>query len=175
MGKKKTENKISPNEKRLREGISIIENHPLFGSLSIHLNIADKKFRTKGVSAISFESGDVRLNPDENHTPKEWSYVIAHAMLHLCFGHFESEKMPGYFRELDNGEKKWIENCDRNLWNMACDIYIAKFLADIKFGNSINELSADIPVASDEKKIYDMLLQRNISAENNSDNVLMAA
>lgn len=167
MGKKKTENKISPNEKKLREGISIIENHPLFGSLSIHFDIADKNFRTKGVSAISFESGDVRLNPDENHTPKEWSYIIAHAMLHLCFGHFESEKMPGYFRELDNGEKKWIENCDRNLWNMACDIYIAKFLADIKFGNPINELSADIPVSSDEKKIYDMLLQRNISAENN--------
>lgn len=167
MAKKKSENKISPNEMRLREGIAIIRQHPLFGSLSICLDTANKNFRTKGVSAISYESGDVRLNPDENHTPKEWAYIIAHAMLHLCFGHFDSEKMPGYFRELDNGEKKWVENCDRNLWNMACDVYITKFLTDIKFGNPLYEISSDTPVASDEKKIYDMLLQRNINAENN--------
>lgn len=168
MGKKKkNENKLSPNEIKLREGIAIIESHALFGSLSIHHRIADKKSMTKGISAISYESGDVRLNPDENHTPKEWAYIIAHAMLHLCFDHFNPEKMPGYFRETDNGEKKWTENCDRTLWNMACDIYIAKFLADIKFGNPVYELSDDTPVASDEKKIYDMLLQRNISSESN--------
>lgn len=167
MSKKKSENKISPNEMKLNEGIAIIRQHPLFGSLSIHRNTANKNFRIKGVSAISYESGDILLNPDENHTPKEWAYIIAHAMLHLCFSHFDSEKMPGYFQELDNGEKKWIENCDRNLWNMACDIYITKFLADIKFGNPFYELAEDTPIASDEKKIYDMLLQRNMSAENN--------
>ncbi len=168
MGKKqKNENKIPPNEMKLREGIDIIKNHALFGSLTIHLDIADRSFKAKGVSAISYESGDIRLNPNENHTPKEWAYIIAHAMLHLCFGHFDSEKMPGYFRETDNGEKKWIENCDRILWNMACDIYISKFLADIKFGSPLYELAENIPTASDEKKIYDMLLQRHISTENN--------
>lgn len=167
MAKKKSDNKISPNEMKLREGIELIKNHPLFGSLSIRCDITDKKTMAKGSSGISFESGDVILNADENHTPQEWAYIIAHCMLHLCFGHFESEKMPGYFQESDKGEKKWVEKCDHNLWNMACDIYISKFLADIKFGSAVNEFSADTPIASDEKKIYDMLLQRNISVENN--------
>lgn len=154
MGRKsENKNKISPNEKKLQEGITIIRQHPLFGSLSISREIADRNSMAKGVSAISYESGDIRLNPNENHTPKEWAYIIAHAMLHLCFGHFDKKKMP--------------ENCDRNLWNMACDIYIAKFLADIKFGSPFYEIAGDTPTASDEKKIYDMLLQRNISPDNN--------
>lgn len=152
MGRK-SEKKISPNEARLRKGIAIIKQHPLFSSLSIGLDIDDRKSMAKGVSAISYESGDVRLNLNENHTPKEWAYIIAHAMLHLCFGHFDKEKMP--------------ENCDRNLWNVACDIYITKFLADIKFGSSLCEISGDTPTASDEKKIYDMLLHRNINSGNN--------
>ncbi|MCM1132841.1 MAG: hypothetical protein NC340_05165 [Ruminococcus flavefaciens] len=167
MAKKKAEQKMSPNEMKLREGMKLIRQHPLFGSLSIDVDIADKNRRAKGISAVSYQSGDVRLNPDENRNPNEWAYIIAHAMLHLCFGHFDTKKMPGYFRELDDGKKEWVENCDRLRWNMACDIYITKFLADIKFGTPVNEIRPDTPTASDEIKIYNLLADRKISAENN--------
>lgn len=45
--------------------------------------------------------------------------MAAHCQLHLAFGHFDAEKMP-----MDGSR-------DLKLWNLACDMMIAKFLADI--------------------------------------------
>ncbi|MGM3305784.1 AAA family ATPase [Anabaena sp. WFMT] len=45
---------------------------------------------------------------------EEWVYVLAHCLLHLGFGHFQKRTHP---RE----------------WNAACNYFIAKFLADLKF------------------------------------------
>ena len=45
--------------------------------------------------------------------------MATHCQLHLAFGHFDAEKMP-----MDGSR-------DLKLWNLACDMMIAKFLADI--------------------------------------------
>jgi len=154
--RKKSDSQLNPNEQRLNSGIEIINEHPLFRRLDIDLEIVPKNRLSKGTSAISCESGDVLLNPYENNTPEEWAYFIAHCMLHLCFGHFETKNMPGY-----NSESK-TSNCDRKLWNMACDIYITKFLSDIKFGKAVCEISDKSLMLSDERKIYDSLIRKNI-------------
>jgi len=164
---KKADDKLSPNEKKLQEGIAIIDNHTLFRRIDVYIRIAGKNVLSKGTSAVAYQSGSIWLNPQENHTPKEWAYIIAHCILHLCFGHFDSENMPGFFQDTSDGKKKWIENCDRNLWNMACDIYITKFLADIKFGTALNEITDNTLLLSDEHKIYENLFRRNINSSEN--------
>ncbi|MGN1122564.1 MAG: hypothetical protein ACI4RV_09375 [Eubacteriales bacterium] len=53
---------------------------------------------------------------------------------------------------------------------MACDIYITKFLADIKFGQSVHDKPNDFVGNSlnDEIKIYNALAERKVSPHQNS-------
>ncbi|MDD7184310.1 MAG: hypothetical protein PUH54_01345 [Oscillospiraceae bacterium] len=149
---KKADDKLSPGERNLNEGIKIIENHQLFGKLDITLQTAKKDVLSKGTSAISDEDGFIILNKYENHSPQEWAYIIAHCMLHLCFDNFEEFRKNQY---------------DKKLWNMACDIYITKFLSDIKFGTPTAEITDNSIVSSGEKQIYDKLIKNGISPESN--------
>lgn len=149
---KKADDKLSPGERNLNEGIQIIKNHQLFGKLDITLQTAKKDVLSKGTSAISDEDGFIILNKYENHSPQEWAYIIAHCMLHLCFDNFEEFRKNQY---------------DKKLWNMACDIYITKFLSDIKFGTPTAEITDNSIVSSGEKQIYDKLIQNGISPESN--------
>ena len=169
---KKKETRVSKNEQQLLDGLAIVKNHPLFGRLDIQRNIVGKERLGKGVCAkvVSasgrwYGSSSVTLNKDENRTPSEWAHIIAHCMLHLCFGHFDAERMPGYFDENQNRRV----DCDTALWNMACDIYIEKFLADVKFGTA-DVLPEDITrygSTSSELKIYDNLARNNVSPKSN--------
>ncbi len=158
--------KLTPNEQALYEGIDIVKSHKLFGRIGGRTEFAKKGQFAKGTAAVVDSNGNVTLNPYESRTPREWANIIAHCQLHLCFGHFNPEKMPGYYQEQKDGKQKWIEHCDRRLWNMACDIYVDKFLEEIKFGTSDISLDRSL-IASDERKIYDILLQRGISPDTN--------
>lgn len=151
MAKKKSENKINKNEQQLRDGMEIIQNHPLFGRMHNIFDAVPKSRIGKNIPAKVNSSGIIYLNKDCDKTPKEWAYIIAHCILHLAFGHFDKERMP--------------ENNNINLWNMACDIYITHFLADIKFGTTdidANQLNMYGSLSS-ELKIYDYLAEHNVS------------
>ncbi len=164
--KKKADDKLTPNEQALCDGIRIIKEHKLFGRLKISVKIADKNVLANGTAALSLQSGDVLTNSHERYSPGEWAFMIAHCMLHLCFGHFDSKNMPGYYTDTKDG-KVWTEKCDRRLWNMACDIYITKFLSDIKFGTPVCEISDRTLLSSSERGVYDILAQRGLNAEEN--------
>ncbi|MCF0129100.1 MAG: hypothetical protein HUJ70_11030, partial [Pseudobutyrivibrio sp.] len=55
------------------------------------------------------------------------------------------------------------------LWNMACDIFVDKFLEDVKFGQSIHEKTEILGLGScnDEITIYNQLIDKGISAGSN--------
>lgn len=95
-----------------------------------YIRIRDSQTLGKNNTAIVTKYGEILLNQDVSLSPKQWGYVIAHSKLHLAFGHFDKEKMP--------------ENCKKLLWNFACDIFAAKFLADIKFGEAIYPNPVDV-------------------------------
>ncbi len=161
MGKKKeNNNRISKNEQQLNSGKELVKAHPLFGKLYISANNVSKSMLGKDVPAKVSSSGTIYLNKDCDREPREWAYIIAHCMLHLCFGHFDAEKMPGYWQKISEKQQKWVNSYDPELWNMACDIYISRFLADIKFGKSdIGQSTLNSAVSgSDERKIYDQLV-----------------
>lgn len=169
MADKKYDNKISKNEKQLLDGLKLVNQHPLFGHLRIRNEIVSKSRMGKNVPAKVTSSGTVFLNKDCDKTPKEWAYIISHCMLHLSFGHFDSERMPGYWQQITEKNKKWVNDYIPELWNMACDIFITRFLADIKFGTTDIDIS-EISIygnANSENRIYEQLVERHISAESN--------
>ena len=176
--KAKKKNQISPQEKAIREGIAIIDSSTVLGSFWKHANLEAKLCPfDKGTAVIvsygrdkyphyswhnsSHWFGRILLNKNLLLPPKEWAYAIAHAVMHLAFGHFDAENMPGYEEIGPDGTKKWRVSCDIRLWNEACDIYITKFLEDIKFGSPLRyvSLAAYQGPASDECSIYNYLLQ----------------
>lgn len=160
MANNKKDSKITKNEQQLLDGMAIVDNHPLFGHLHIRKNIVPKSRLGKNVPAKVSSSGNIYLNKDCDKEPKEWAYIIAHCMLHLSFGHFDAERMPGYFQRISEKQQKWVNDYDPDLWNMACDIYISRFLADIKFGKSDIDLTkTDVSSSSaSELKIYEHLV-----------------
>lgn len=117
--------KISRTEQNLNSGLFIIKNHPLFSRLSGQLLPVGKDTLGKNSYAV-VNPGRVLLNRSVLLDQNEWAYVAAHSLLHLAFGHFDADRMP------EQGK-----GIDLYLWNKACDIYIAKFLEDIRFGKSI--------------------------------------
>ena len=167
--KKKSETKISPNEQQLLDGIQIISQHPLFGRLHMEKQIVPKSQLGKNVPAKVSSSGTIYLNKDCDRTPKEWSYIIAHCMLHHSFGHFDADKIAGYWQKVSEKEKVWVNRYEPELWNMACDIYITRFLADIKFGSTDIDIAKlnEFGSATSEQKIYDLLVEKHISAKDN--------
>ena len=167
--KEKKKSQAEINRENLQIGISIINQHPLFGYCYCYLK-NDGRNLGKNVYATVSSKGEILLNENMYLLPKQWAYVIAHAKLHLAFGHFDAEKMPGYAITDTIGKSSWKTDFIPSLWNMACDIYIDKFLADIKFGQSIHESIETIYAGSldDEIQIYNQLLEQNITGSNNT-------
>lgn len=169
---KKKEHRISPNEQAMRDGIILVDKHPLFGRLDCDITVCGKDRMGRDCAARVHctkgwyrYSGGIYLNKDCPRTPAEWSHIIAHCMLHLAFGHFDAERMPGYLDE----NKNWRVDCDRDLWNMACDIYTEKFLADVKFGAArvSSEEITRFGTTQSEIKIYDNLVRGGVSFNEN--------
>lgn len=149
MGKEKKEKKEKKTIEVINweKGDEIIFEHPIFGMLSSdYEKITDKHAGTGWYASVKSD-GTILCNLNVLLEPKEWAYVIARCMLHLAFGHFDAEK---------------IGNCSNPaLWNMACDMYIEKFLGNLKFGTCPNPYKVEgFSVGNkDEAEIYQYLVK----------------
>ena len=174
MGKNKgnqKEKKLSEKERRrqqLEAGISALNQHRLFGKLGGWICVDDRNLGKH--PAFCHSDGKIYVNPEADLSAKKWEYILAHAKLHLAFGHFDAQRMPGYEKVSENGEKEWIVQCDPKLWNIACDIYIEKFLADMKYGKNyvdINYTVFPVSVLQSELQLYEYLLEYPENIVNN--------
>lgn len=158
---KKKEEKISKKRQQFDDGESIVNNNPLFRLAFMYTNIIFDKNLGKNITAKVDSSGNIHVNIDCDKTSKEWAYIIAHCYLHIFFGHFEAEHMPGYWQRINDDEKVWVNSFDARLWNIACDIYVSRFLLDFKFGVSdIAESNfAKFRGTPSEIEIYEKLLE----------------
>lgn len=163
----KDNNKVNITEKKLIEGQNLISEHSLFGYLSGRVYLRGKEVLGKDSAAKVDRDGKIYLNNNLLLEPKQWAYVIAHCRLHLAFGHFAADMMPGIDIENADGTISHKVNVNVRLWNLACDIYITKFLQDMKFGESFgdSELSSIEYSFTDEKKIYQYLLEKGVTGE----------
>lgn len=162
MGKSKKQSDRMPSD--IEKGLELVKNHPLFGNLYGKLIYKNRSQMGRQAAAFVCRNGDICINQDFSMNPKQWAYVIAHCYLHLAFGHFDSEKIPGYETEDLQGNSIRRNKFDAFLWNEACDIYIHRFLEDIKFGEPLYNGMDQIPGGlSDEQNIYEYLLIINAS------------
>lgn len=176
MGKRKKAGKQQENKKNIKEqnldhGLAIVGKHPLFGAMGGSIWKSDDRGIGKGNAGVVTKQGEIILNREYLLAPEQWAYVAAHCMLHLAFGHFDQDRMPGP-REMDvdmqdrkrtdsKPGSSLLTNDERYLWNMACDIYVAKFLADIKFGSPVCSDPRETFAGSlaDELAVYKRLLE----------------
>jgi predicted metal-dependent peptidase len=135
--------------RNLEAGYSLISGNPLFGKLGGDIIPKSSHLSGKGSMACVSKTGNINVNSSAKLNAEEWSYVLAHNLLHLAFGHFDSDKIPDDIPFIPA------------LWNKACDLYIAQFLKDIAFGESvIPDPAAEYKIKlNDEQKIYAYLFE----------------
>lgn len=129
----------------INSGWDAISQHLMFCSLAqyVKLVIVNEVCPPDGWAVVGID-GIIYANAHRHAPPERWTYVFAHCLLHLAFGHFEEAKR-SFLKE----------------WNAACDCYIAHFLAELdSVGEPPKELKAllfdlrhrfGIPVHSEEQ------------------------
>ena len=131
--------------------LSRLSENAIFSSLNGDIYIKTSHLNGRDAIACVTKTGNIYLNTKVKLDVSEWQYVIAHNLLHLAFGHFDKDKIPEDFPYIPG------------LWNLACDIYVARFLSDIGEGTPI----FDDPAKryrikqNDERKIYEYLLKQD--------------
>jgi predicted metal-dependent peptidase len=120
-------NAVDPATRAFNDGAAIVSNHPLFAPLYHRTHISRQKnnFCPAGGWAVVLENGIIHTHATRRGEPEEWAYVLAHALLHLAFGHFRV------------GEKSLD-------WNAACDVIVTRFLRDLKFGRCPADMECEI-------------------------------
>ena len=139
------------DEKDLRKSAERIERaweelrkHVLMGPLvqRAKLRVIGYEPQTAGMFATVQGNGEIFANP-YNHprTIPEWTFVLAHCLLHLAFGHTH---------QAGRGM----------LWNVACDCVVNEFLARMKIGTQPEgtlRLPSGMP--NNEDKLFQMWTQ----------------
>jgi hypothetical protein len=137
--RQRPEQKLDPATKAFLAGQKLVAEHPLFEPLlaRVHVNRDRKNYCPEDGWAVVLEPGWIHAHATRRGEPEEWAYVIAHGLLHLAFDHFRI------------GEKSLD-------WNAACDVVVARFLADLKFGRCPADMHCELADvrADDEDRLF---------------------
>jgi predicted metal-dependent peptidase len=119
------------------EAEALLRAHPMFAPLIGHARIVREAHSACPADGwvVVTSLGQLHVHPTRRGDTAEWVYVLAHCLLHLAFAHFR----PGR-RELE--------------WNSACDLFIARFLADLKLGRAPEEFRDLELVGGTEESLY---------------------
>ena len=147
MKHERQEPKLDPATKAFVAGRMLVVDHPLFAPLLARVNL----FRSKDNLcppngwAVVLENGAIHVHPTRRGEPEEWAHVLGHALLHLAFDHFRV------------GEKSLD-------WNAACDVVVARFLADLKFGRCPADMLCELQDvrADDEERLFRRFRDRQL-------------
>jgi len=128
------------------EGYARLRSHPLFEPLLSHAHIIrlDDNLCPPDGWAVTLQEGHLHINPTRRAEPEEWMYILAHCLLHLGFGHFQRR---------ENSRE----------WSAACDVWITRFLADLKLGSPPGNFRSlpDLPTQSEER-LYQQFSENGI-------------
>lgn len=127
--------------------VQTLRDHPLFEPLLYRAHVVRREYGNPCPAdgwIVVESTGVLHAHPKRRATSEEWMWVIAHGLLHLGFGHFQKRARP-------------------DLWNVACDAFVNRFLADLKIGRRPTDIHSpeELP-ASTENGIYDILFERGV-------------
>lgn len=155
MAKKKGNLPYQENEatQNAQLGWSMASGHPIFRTLAWRATLfrgADQNRCPRDGWAVVYSNGQIHAHPTRRAAWEDWAYVFAHCLLHLGFEHF---------REMPNPKA----------WNAACDLYVARFLADLKFVRLANsELAVSTSYAftsQTEEQLYKRFVDQGVPPE----------
>lgn len=145
--RQRPEQKLDPATKAVLAGSKLVAEHPLFAPLYRRVQLVRDKdgYCPDNGWAVVLENGSIHVHPTRRAQPEEWAYVLGHCLLHLGFGHF------------DVGEASLD-------WNAACDVVVARFLADLKFGRCPADMVAELKDVrgDDEDRLFRRFRERNL-------------
>ena len=118
----------------------------IYDKVALYVDPPKGMYPAKGLARIS-QNGHVYCNPKRKALPEEWNYALAHCLLHLVFNHFQ----------------KRLHNVK---WAVACDVFVARFLAEIKLGRAPTDYPR-VPIIniSSEEQLYDQLVSEGIPSQ----------
>lgn len=130
-----------------KNGMILVEKNRIFARLLRNVEVslvsaAAGGFHPSSHGVVKYDGSgrpQILANKGMRNSPAQWAYVIAHHLLHLGFGHFYGPPGPD--------------------WNLACDLTVARFLRDIRFGTPPDGLGVpaeQYPLG--ERKILDWIL-----------------
>ncbi len=139
-----------PATRNFQAGLDALSKHPMFSPLLTHAHVYRQEWQNRCPDdgwALVDSGGRIDVHPKRRGEPEEWVYVLAHCLLHLGFGHLREMERP---RE----------------WNVACDVFVGRFLADLKLGVPPAELRYLPEVqAQSEERLYERFLEGGVPAE----------
>ncbi len=133
------EKQLKFSRERIEKAWLVLRKHALMGPL-VHrarLKLLDNAPQVPAMLTIVASNGEVTANPHNlKRTIDEWVFALAHALLHLAFGH---TKLIG---------RGFV-------WNVACDCVVNEFLARMKIGTA-PEGALRLPggMPNDEDKLF---------------------
>lgn len=139
-------NRMETRENHFFQGYRLVWQHPMFYELNNYAYTRNQHPNPcpHGGLVIVSDQGGVYANPNAEAVPAEWAYALAHCLLHLGMGHFEQRENP-------------------LAWNVACDLIVARFLAEFKFGQQPLGLPApDIGAGQTEETLYERFCREGV-------------
>lgn len=141
------EPKLDPATRKFMEAKHVLYKHPMFAPLMHAVSIIRSEnpvYPRKGYAVVSVD-GTIHVHPKRHEEPEVWTHILAHCLLHLGFDHFKQKTR-------------------QDLWNIACDVYVAKFLDDLKLGKSPNSNIYIVRnlIIDTEEKLYENLLENGL-------------
>ncbi|MDR2441390.1 MAG: hypothetical protein LBE12_18670, partial [Planctomycetaceae bacterium] len=134
---RKHKQKQIPEEKDIKvrhfnQGFEMLSEHPIFYPLLRNVTIFDKKYGFDGYAKV-YRNGTILCSTSRDAEPNEWMHLIAHCLLHLGMGHFDLARFN--LKHLDPNDTQIDQRHSLLIWNVACDLVVERFLADIKLGS----------------------------------------
>ncbi|GAA5063138.1 putative metal-dependent peptidase [Thermocatellispora tengchongensis] len=125
------------------KGWALVNRQPLFQRIYCVLSPAPEGMLSAETWAVVREDGHILHHPSRRGDAAEWTWVFAHLMLHLGFGHADPRTAgPG-----DLGPEIREGGRDHRLpvpsYQAACCVAVERFLRTLKIGRSPAALPAD--------------------------------
>lgn len=148
MSRAKAGGRKDPATEAFEAGELLVRKHPLIGKLFYHVHTergAVSNPCPRDGWAVATSEQRIYVHPTRRASPEEWSYVLAHCLLHFGFKHFQERRVRP------------------DLWNVACDVFVGRFLRDLKFGRCPAGMAVPEHVAfHTEEQLYDALLDQRL-------------
>lgn len=137
-GARGKEAKPDPATQAFAEGLALVKRNPALAAVTADVCRQAKCPSTPaGGLALVTSNGTIHVHPTKRADPKEWAWTIAHALLHLGFGHVPAAK------DEDRPQPDRFDRAAR------CTV-VNRFLLTFPVGRAPDRLPADYPGGDEE-------------------------